>query len=45
MESFYLNAENFSGMHDRLESQLSQLKIEQKDILRAELLVEELFGA
>ncbi len=43
MESFYLNAENFSGMHDRLESQLAQLKIEQKDILRAELLVEELF--
>lgn len=30
-------------MHDRLESQLSQLKIEQKDILRAELLVEEIF--
>ena len=43
MKSFYLNAENFPEMHDRLESQLSQLKIEQKDILRAELLVEEIF--
>ena len=40
---FCLNAENFSEMHGYLEPQLSQLKIEHKDILRAELLVEEIF--
>ncbi len=43
MQAFYLNAENFSGMQAKLEPQLEQLKIKQKDILNAELLVEEIF--
>ena len=43
MKAFYLNAENFSEMQEELDLQLEQLKIEQKDALRAELLVEEIF--
>ncbi len=43
MQAFHLNAENFSDMHAELEPQLSTLKITQKDILNAELLVEEIF--
>ncbi len=43
MQAFNLDAENFSDMHAELEPQLSTLKIEQKDILNAELLVEEIF--
>ena len=43
MQAFNLNAENFSDMHAELEPQLSTLKITQKDILNAELLVEEIF--
>ena len=43
MQAFNLNAENFSDMHKELEPQLQQLKIMQKDILNAELLVEEIF--
>ena len=42
-DSFCLNAENFSEMLDCLGSQLSQLKIEHKDILRTKLLVEKIF--
>ena len=44
-ESFCLNAENFSDMRKEFESQLSRLKIEQKDILRTKLLLEEIFSA
>ena len=40
---FWLNTENFSDMYAKLEPRLSTLKIEQKDILNAELLVEEIF--
>ena len=43
MKAFNLNAENFSDMREELEPQLEQLKIKQKDILNAELLVEEIF--
>ncbi|MBR3747985.1 MAG: dicarboxylate/amino acid:cation symporter [Selenomonadaceae bacterium] len=43
MQTFSLNAENFSDMQANLEPQLEQLKIDRKDILRAELLVEEIF--
>ena len=43
MQSFILDAENFSDMQANLEPQLEQLKIKQKDILNAELLVEEIF--
>ena len=42
-DSFCLNTENFSEMHRRLGSQLSQLKIEYQNILRTKLLVEEIF--
>ena len=42
-ESFCLNAENFSDMCGCLNSQLSRLKVEQKDILRTKLLLEEIF--
>ena len=38
-----MNAENFSDMTDQLETQLEQLKIEKKDILSAQLLLEEIF--
>lgn len=43
MKVFHLDAENFSDMQANLEPQLEQLKIKQKDILNAELLVEEIF--
>ncbi|MBQ6296304.1 MAG: cation:dicarboxylase symporter family transporter [Selenomonadaceae bacterium] len=43
MQTFILDAENFSDMHEELDPQLEQLKIKQKDILNAELLVEEIF--
>lgn len=43
MKALLLSEENFSATQDEIESQLAQLKIEQKDILRAELLVEEIF--
>ena len=43
MKAFHLDAENFSDMQANLEPQLVQLKIKQKDILNAELLVEEIF--
>ena len=42
-DSFCLNADNFSDMRGALGLQLSQLKVEHKDILRARLLVEEIF--
>ncbi len=38
-----LNAENFSAMQEELEVRLTRAKIELKDALRAELLVEEIF--
>lgn len=40
---FFLNRENLSKVHSELEQQLSQLKIKEKDILRTQLLVEEIF--
>ena len=43
MQAFNLDAENFSDMQTNLEPQLEQLKIKQKDILNAQLLVEEIF--
>lgn len=43
METFLMNAENFSNAQETLDNQLAQLKIKQKDALRAELLVEEIF--
>lgn len=43
MQTLILNAENFSDMQETLETQLTQAKLEQKDALRAELLVEEIF--
>ncbi len=43
MQAFNLNAGNFSDMQETLDAQLTQAKIEQKDALRAELLVEEIF--
>ena len=43
MKAFLLDAENFSAMHEQLEPQLSQLKIEQKDIMQTRLLIEEIF--
>ena len=43
MQAFNLNAENFSDMHTELAPRLSTLKITQKDILNAELLIEEIF--
>ena len=43
MQAFNLDAKNFSDMQANLEPQLEQLKIKQKDILNAELLVEEIF--
>ena len=43
-DSFCLNTKNFSEMRECLGSQLSQLKIENKNILRTKLLVEEIFG-
>ena len=43
MQAFNLDAENFSDMQTELERQLEQLKVAQKDILNAELLVEEIF--
>ncbi len=43
MKAFHLDAENFADMQTKLEPQLEQLKIKQKDILDAELLVEEIF--
>ncbi len=43
MKAFHLDAENFADMQAKLEPQLEQLKIKQKDILNAELLVEEIF--
>ena len=42
-DSFCLNADNFSDMRGALGLQLSQLKVEQKDILRTQLLLEEIF--
>lgn len=43
METFLMNAESFSNAQETLDNQLAQLKIKQKDALRAELLVEEIF--
>ena len=40
---FTLNRENLSDAQSEIEQQLSQLKIERKDILRTQLLVEEIF--
>lgn len=40
---FTLNRENLSDAQSKIEQQLSQLKIERKDILRTQLLVEEIF--
>ncbi len=40
---FWMNTENFSDMQETLDDLLKQMKIEQKDALRAELLVEEIF--
>ncbi len=40
---FTLNRENLSDAQAEIEQRLSQLKIERKDILRAQLLVEEIF--
>lgn len=42
-KAFHLDAENFSDMHEKLAPQLEQLKINHKDILNAELLIEEIF--
>ena len=43
MKAFHLDAENFSDMQETLDAQLTQAKLDQKDALRAELLVEEIF--
>lgn len=43
MNSFTLNVENFSRMHEELEPQLERLKINRRDILNTELLIEEIF--
>lgn len=43
MKTFWLNAENLSESQEELERQLNKLKIAEKDILRAQLLVEEIF--
>lgn len=43
METFLMNAKSFSNAQETLDNQLAQLKIKQKDALRAELLVEEIF--
>ena len=43
MQAFHLNAENFSDAQEKLERQLIDLKVAEKDILRAQLLVEEIF--
>lgn len=40
---FFMNADNFSDVRGCLGSQLSRLKVEQKDILRTQLLLEEIF--
>lgn len=42
-KSFFMNTDNFSDMSGYLSSQLSQLKVEHKDILRTQLLLEEIF--
>ena len=42
-ETFFMRAENFSGMQDELARQLNQIKVKRKDILSAQLLVEEIF--
>lgn len=42
-KSFFMNTDNFSEIWECLSSQLSQLKIESKDILRTQLLIEEIF--
>ena len=43
MKTLLLSEENFSSTQEELDAQLAGLKIAQKDILRAELLVEEIF--
>ena len=43
MESILMTAENFSQMNEELEKQLERLKVEPRDILNTELLVEEIF--
>lgn len=43
METFSMSAENFSEAQEELEQQLNQLGTRQKDILSAQLLVEEIF--
>ena len=43
MKTFLMNAKNFSEAQEELERQLNQLKIKRKDILSAQLLVEEIF--
>ena len=40
---FTLNRENLSDAQSEIERQLLRLKVEHKDILRAQLLVEEIF--
>jgi len=43
MKALLLSEENFSATQEEIDSQLTDLKIAQKDILRSELLVEEIF--
>lgn len=42
-ESFWLNDKNFSESQEKLEQQLAKVNVKEKDILRAQLLVEEIF--
>lgn len=42
-KNFFMDAENFSDAQESIERQLNQLNVDTKDILRAQLLVEEIF--
>lgn len=42
-KNFFMDAENFSDAQESIERQLNQMNVENKDILRAQLLVEEIF--